>query len=181
MIKFFTPLVIFLLIVLFFWLGLGRDPNLLPSMLIDKPIPAFTASRLEDNNLQITQNDLKGQITVLTIWTSHCVGCQIEHPILFNIAKQKGMQLYGMNYKDDREDALHFINKMGNPYKKIIYDPDGKIGMQWGVYGTPETFLIDKEGVIRYRFTGPISLVQWEKDLLPLIKSMKGGDYVNDT
>jgi cytochrome c biogenesis protein CcmG/thiol:disulfide interchange protein DsbE len=155
---------------------LGKDPNLLPSSLLNQPVPSFSASSLKNRDENITTNDLKGKITLLNVWATWCGMCRIEHPILIDLARNYPIQVYGLNYKDQATAATKFLNEQGNPYQKIIFDPQGKIAMQFGVYGTPETYLIDSKGIIRYRYVGPMTLEIVEKDLLPRIKQMEG-DY----
>ena len=159
--------------IIFFWVGLKKDPNLLPSMLVNKSVPLFSAISLSNSDEVINSSELSGKITLLNIWASWCQACQIEHPILIDLAKANNIQLYGLDYKDERQSALSFLAKVGNPYQKNIFDPQGKIAMQLGVYGTPETFLIDKKGLVRYRYVGPITLEILENDLLQRIKNIE--------
>lgn len=172
-IYFFLPLVIFTVMIIVFRFGLSRDPNFLPSRLVNKTMPHFSSPSLEKNNEMIVSEQFKGKITLLNIWATWCNACQIEHPLLMDLAKDTEIQLYGLNYKDDRNNASQYLIKEGNPYQKIIYDPEGKLAIQFGVYATPESFLIDKKGLIRYRYVGPLTLELLENDLIPRIKQMK--------
>ncbi|MBA2655077.1 MAG: DsbE family thiol:disulfide interchange protein [Gammaproteobacteria bacterium] len=171
--RFIGPLVVFLVIVLFFWKGLGKDPNLLPSLLVNKPVPNFSSPSLDDLHEVINSRQFKGKITILNVWASWCESCQIEHPLLIDLVQKNQIQLFGLNYKDQQENALSYLIKRGNPYHKIIYDPQGKLAMQFGVYGTPETFLIDKRGIVRYRYVGPLTVEILDNDLLPRIKKIQ--------
>jgi cytochrome c biogenesis protein CcmG/thiol:disulfide interchange protein DsbE len=173
---FILPLLLFLIIILFFWKGLGRDPNLLPSMLVDKPVPKFNFAVLENDTLRFSNKDFLDQVSLLNVWATWCVACQLEHPVLMDIQQNSGIVVYGLNYKDDRKTALAYLRKIGNPYRLNIADPDGKLGIQFGVYGTPETFLIDKNGVVRYKYIGPLTIDVWEKELLPRIQKLQIGD-----
>lgn len=166
-IRFILPLVIFGILVAFLWKGLARDPNLLPSALIGQPVPIFQASSLEGR--KVTHESFKGTVTLLNVWATDCDACQVEHPFLIDIAKKEGIQVVGLNYKDNRQAANHFLSKMGNPYKEVIYDPEGKYGMLFGVYGTPETYLINKRGIVCYCYVGQITFDVMNEDLLPRI------------
>jgi cytochrome c biogenesis protein CcmG/thiol:disulfide interchange protein DsbE len=168
---YFVPIVLFLLLVLFFEVGLGRDPSLLPSSLINQPSPKFSSVSLDQQ--KITDLDFKGHITLLNVWASWCDNCQLEHPIWMDVASEDTFALSGLNYKDDVAQANLFLTKFGNPYSKIIYDPNGLIAMKFGVYGTPETFIIDSRGIVRYRHVGYLTREVWEKTLLPLIHHLE--------
>ncbi len=170
--RFLLPLLIFGSIMFFLWRGLGKDPNLLPSKLINKKVPLFHAPSLEEN-FGVASQFFKGKVTLLNVWATWCFACQIEHPLLVDIAKKEGIQLYGLDYKDERQAAKKYLEEMGNPYRQVIYDPNGKYAMLFGVYGTPETFLIDKQGIIRFRYVGPMTLDIVDNDLLPRIAKLK--------
>lgn len=166
------PLIIFILITLFMWLGLGKNPNLLPSVLLNKPLPIVNAPQLDEQSVPVTLEQFKGQITLLNVWATWCDNCHLEHPIFLDIARQQRIQIIGLNYKDDRSAAKKYLSAMGNPYVANIYDPTGKIGMQLGVYGTPETFIIDQDGIVRYKFIGPITLDTWQKIVIPQVQKL---------
>lgn len=170
-IKFTLPLMIFAIILFFFWQGIHKDPNLLPSTLVDKPAPSFKAPSLE--NSMISTAEFKGKVTLLNVWSSHCSLCKLEHPFLMELAKKPELQVIGLNYKDQQEEAKRYLQKLGNPFQRLICDESGKYAMQFGVYGTPETFLIDKNGIVRYRYVGAITLNVLENDLLPRIIKMQ--------
>lgn len=161
MIRYFVPLIIVLVLGIFFWKGLSLDPRRLPSTLIDKPAPTF-------------QNELKGQVSILNVWASWCSSCRQEHSTWMEIyARYPKIKIYGLNYKDQPEKATAWLKELGNPYAEIKADPTGRIAMDWGVYGTPETFVIDKQGIIRYKHVGPMNAEVFGAIILPLIKKLE--------
>lgn len=173
MIRKFVPLLIFLTLVIFLGIGLTRDPHLVPSPLIDKPIPEFSLPRLADADQHLASSDLRGKVTMLNVWASWCVACRSEHPVLVDLAKKNLVAIYGLNYKDNREDALHWLEYYGNPYLESAHDIDGKVGIDFGVYGVPETFIVDKQGIIRYKQIGPITEDVLKETILPLITRLE--------
>ena len=173
MIRKFVPLLIFITLVVFLGIGLTRDPHLVPSPLINKPVPEFSLPRLTDKDQQLTSSDLRGQVSLLNVWASWCVSCRAEHPVLLDLAKKNVVTLYGLNYKDNREDALRWLEFYGNPYVESAHDLDGKVGIDFGVYGVPETFVVDKQGIIRYKQIGPITEDILDKTILPLINRLE--------
>lgn len=172
-IRFVLPLIIFAVILVFLWRGMSKDPNLLPSMLVDRPVPSMQAPSLTMGNAVITDRIFKGRVTLLNVWATWCPSCQMEHPLLIDLAKKSDVQILGLDYKDNRQEALQYLAKSGNPFQDVIFDDQGKFAMQLGVYGTPETFLVDKKGIIRYRYVGALSLDILEKDLLPRIEKIQ--------
>jgi cytochrome c biogenesis protein CcmG, thiol:disulfide interchange protein DsbE len=171
--RYALPLAIFLLIFMLFKNGIGRDANLLPSQLVNKPVPSFVGYSLINPHERISNEQLKGRVTLLNIWATWCNACAIEQPILMDIANSHRVVLIGLAYKDKRKAVLAYLAKRGNPYHQILDDADGNIALQFGVYGTPETFLIDKQGIVRYRYVGAITLDSYEKDILPRIKQLE--------
>lgn len=171
-IKFFIPLIIFLFISIFLWRGLQQDPHYIPSPLIGKALPDFDYPQLTNNKSSITNKDFLGHVSLLNVWATWCISCRAEHPILMDIARSRRVILYGLNYKDQREMATTWLKQKGDPYRKSIYDSKGTLGIDLGVYGTPETFLIDQKGVIRYKYVGPISPDVWENEILPRVKKL---------
>lgn len=170
--KLLIPLVIFLLLTLFLWHGLYHDPHSLPSVLVNKSLPNFSMPALEEKE-SITQQDFIGHVTMLNVFATWCLTCHIEHPILMDIADSKKVVVYGVNYKDNHFAAQNWLKKYGNPYQKIIDDSAGTFAINLGVYGTPETFIIDQNGVIRDRYTGPITQAVWRNILLPEIQRLQ--------
>lgn len=167
------PLAIFVGILFFLWMGLQRDPRMIPSPLHNKPAPAFQATSLWDAGKIITERDFQGHVTVLNVFASWCVACSAEHTVWMEArhdVQNTGVQFIGLNYKDDREKALQWLKQYGDPYDQVVSDSSGNIGIDYGVYGTPETFIIDKKGIIRYKFIGAVSPGDWRKILLPEIE-----------
>ncbi len=167
--KFLIPIGLFVLLGVLLAFGLKLDPRKLPSPLVGKTLPGFSLPTLDDPNKLFTNADLKGKVVLINVWASWCVACRQEHPVLMAVARERQVPLIGLNYKDKREDALRVLKTEGNPYEVSIVDANGRVGIDWGVYGVPETFVIDKQGVVRERHVGPISPADWEQKLLPLI------------
>ena len=167
--KFGIPLAIFALLAGFFAVGLFRDPRVVPSPFIGKPAPAFRLEQLQDEGLAFAPQDMKGKVWMLNVWASWCVSCRVEHPLLVEMSRSRVVPIVGLNYKDTREEGVQWLAKFGNPYELSAFDVEGKVGIDYGVYGVPETFVIDKEGVIRYKQIGPITRQALEKTILPLI------------
>lgn len=168
----FIPLVLFAILALLFWRGLSLDPNNMPSALLNKPVPAFSLPRLE--NLQETrdENILKGQVSLLNIWATWCETCYIEHPFLLQL-KAQGVHIVGVDYKDKTESAQQWIAKYGNPYNEIVVDEDGRLGLDLGVFGAPETYVVDKNGVIRYKHIGDVNQKTWSEKIKPVVDSLQ--------
>lgn len=166
------PLLLFVVIVVFLLKGLQHDPTEVPSPLLNKPAPEFTALSLTHPDRPITSAIFQGEITILNVFASWCLYCHSEHPILMDIAKLKQVQLVGLNYKDQAKKAKAWLKEYGNPYKVIIADPVGKIAITFGVYGTPETFILDRNGIIRYKQAGPISPLDWKKKIWPFVQRL---------
>ena len=171
--RYLIPLAIFILLIALFGLGLQYDPRKVPSPLIDKPVPAFALPELHSPDSTFTAENLKGQVSLLNVWASWCVACRQEHPLLVELSRSNIIAIYGLNYKDTREEALRWLNNYGDPYDLSIFDQSGKVGIDFGVYGVPETYLLDKNAIIRYKHIGPITQDILEKKLLPLIKQLK--------
>lgn len=169
----YTPLLIFIVLVVFLGIGLKLDPRKIPSPLIDKPIPVFSLFQVKDHNRTLGSTDLKGDVSLLNVWASWCVACREEHPVLLDLAKQGVVDIYGLNYKDTREDAVRWLDYFGDPYVASAHDLEGKVGIDFGVYGVPETFVIDSEGIIRYKHIGPVTEKDLDEKILPLIKKLR--------
>lgn len=180
--KLFIPLIIFLVMAGFLWRGLALDPNELPSALLDKPLPAFSLPLLNVDDLEggegqsspeaapqmVSNLDLKGEAFLLNIWATWCYTCQVEHPYLMKLA-ERGVKIVGINYKDENEPARQWLKKLGNPYALNIVDQEGRLGLDLGVYGAPETFVIDKNGMVKYRHVGEVNEKVWQGMLAPLL------------
>lgn len=172
--KRFLPLGIFLVLAVFLAVGLGLNPREVPSPLIGKAAPAFRLPQLQDPGQTLATEDLKGKVWILNVWASWCVACLEEHPILVDFSKQNVLPIYGLNYKDKREDALKWLGKHGNPYALSIEDADGRVGIDYGVYGVPETYVIDRNGIIRYKRIGPVTVQILQEKILPLVRQLQG-------
>ena len=170
--KFLLPLLLFGALAVLLAVGLGRDPKEVPSPLIGKPAPAFALTRLDDAQAVIKRDDLLGRVWMLNVWASWCVACRQEHPLLVDFARRKTVALFGLNYKDQRADGQRWLAQFGNPYDASLVDADGKVGIDFGVYGVPETFLIDKQGVVRFKHIGPITPEVLRERIEPLLKQL---------
>jgi cytochrome c biogenesis protein CcmG/thiol:disulfide interchange protein DsbE len=170
--KYIVPLVIFVALGLLLAYGLNLDPRRIPSPLIGKSLPAFSLTTVADPARKVSRDDLRGRVYLLSVWASWCVACREEHPLLNELTSRKAVTIIGLNYKDKREDALRWLGALGNPYELSLSDQDGRLGIDLGVYGVPETFVIDKQGVIRYKQIGPMTPEVWEQKLAPLIKEL---------
>ncbi|MGA7985752.1 MAG: DsbE family thiol:disulfide interchange protein [Burkholderiales bacterium] len=172
--RFLLPLGIFIVLLGFLAVGLRLDPREVPSPLINKPAPPFTLPELMDPQRTFSQKDMLGKVWLLNVWASWCVSCREEHPVLVEFSKRNVVPVYGLNYKDDRKDALAWLARLGNPYTTSIMDRDGRIGIDYGVYGVPETYVIDKQGVIRYKQIGPVTPEILDAKIVPLVKKLQG-------
>lgn len=168
------PLGIFLLLVGFLFVGLRLDPREVPSPLIDKPAPLFTAEALAEPGRQIARTDLLGKVWMLNVWASWCEACREEHPLLVGWMRQKPVTLIGLNYKDERPAGLAWLAGLGNPYTDSVFDHSGKIGLDYGVYGVPETFVIDQTGVIRLKHIGPLTPEVLREKIEPMLRKLHG-------
>ncbi len=168
--KLFLPLFLFALLALVLFRGLSLDPAAMPSALIDRPLPAFELPALGADTL-LRQSDLTGQVALLNVWATWCVSCRVEHPYLKQLADQ-GIPIYGLNYKDTDADALRWLAELGNPYRLTIADREGTLGLDLGVYGAPETYLLDAGGVVRYRHVGVIDDTVWRTVLEPVYREL---------
>lgn len=171
--KLILPVIVFGLLVYFLWQGLQYNPHIIPSPFIGKRIPDFKSQTLANPNHSISNNDLSGKVILLNVFATWCYACRAEHSVLMDIHNSGEVAVYGLNYKDKRTLAKQVLKKYGNPYNKVIYDPSGKVGINLGVYGTPETFIIDRRGIIRYKYIGPISPNEWQDDILPKVKQLR--------
>jgi cytochrome c biogenesis protein CcmG/thiol:disulfide interchange protein DsbE len=174
MTRYLLPLGIFGALVVLLFVGLRLDPREVPSPLIDKPAPAFTLPQLHEPGKTLSREDLLGKVYLLNVWASWCVSCRDEQPVLMQFARTKQVDIYGFNYKDQRGDALRWLKMFGDPYLASVSDTDGRVGIDWGVYGVPETFVIDRSGVIRYKHIGPVSQADIDTILLPKVRELQG-------
>lgn len=170
---FIIPLVLFLGIAGYLGYGLTRDSRILPSTLIDKPAPTFALEALIPEGKGLKTEDLKGRVALVNVFASWCVPCRAEHPIWERVAKQEKIPIYGINWKDKRPDAIAWLKELGNPYQRIGFDPDHKGGVEWGVYGAPETYVIDRAGRVRYKHVGPVFSETLNDTILPLVRKLQ--------
>ena len=177
MIRYLFPLLIFAGLTTLLIFGLQNDPRYVPSPLINKAAPEFTLPTLHEPEQNIRLNELKGKVSLINVWASWCAACRIEHPILNDYKKKYQLNLYGLNYKDKRSYALQWLENLGNPYIESAYDEVGTVGIDYGVYGVPETFVLDKKGIIRYKHIGPIDDEQFSRIIMPLITQLKQDQY----
>jgi cytochrome c biogenesis protein CcmG/thiol:disulfide interchange protein DsbE len=170
--RFILPLMAFLVMVVFLGIGLKLDPHDVPSPLINKPAPAFTLPQLHAPQKTFSPADMKGKVWLLNVWASWCVSCRQEHVYLTEFARDSSINLMGLNYKDEPVAAMQWLERLGNPYKISISDIDGMAGLDWGVYGVPETFIIDKNGIVRHKQTGPVDPTILRTLIMPLIEQL---------
>ena len=174
--KFALPALLFLLVAAFLLVGLYRDPQKIPSPLIDRPAPTFTLPLLPTREAsaegQFATSQLAGKPYVLNVWASWCAPCLQEHPYLVELAREKLMPLVGVDYKDDPNQARAWLARHGNPYSVVAADRDGRVAIEWGVYGVPETFIVDAAGMIRYKHIGPVTRDVLDQKLLPLLRQL---------
>jgi cytochrome c biogenesis protein CcmG, thiol:disulfide interchange protein DsbE len=170
--KYWLPAGLFVVLAGVLAVGLTLDPSKVPSPLIDKPAPAFQLPQLWEPDSQFSTEDMKGEVWVLNVWASWCVGCREEHEVLQALADEKLAPIVGLNYKDQPENARQWLNSLGDFFTLSVMDRDGRVGIDWGVYGVPETFIIDREGMIRYKHIGPVDYPALTQTLIPTIRTL---------
>lgn len=175
MMRFGLPLAVFALLVLLLGIGLGLNPREVPSPLIGRAAPHFVLPQLHEPQKTFSPAEMKGTVWILNVWASWCAACREEHPLLVDLAKSGIVPIYGLNYKDRREDGIAWLRRFGDPYRLSLHDFDGRVGIDYGVYGVPETYLIDRQGVIRYKRIGPVTPEIVQKTILPLIRELNAG------
>ena len=166
------PLVLFVVLVVFLAVGLQHDPHKLPSALINKAAPDFALPELREPSKIISPNQMRGKVWLLNVWASWCVGCREEHPFLLDIARSGVVPIYGLTWKDKREDSLAVLSELGDPYVLNVSDFDGRVAIDYGITGAPETYLIDKNGIIRYKEPGQLTPEIMEQKILPLVREL---------
>ena len=171
--KYLLPLAIFFVLVGFFVVGLKLDPRVVPSPLINKPAPAFQLPQMGEAGKSVSTADMRGKVWLLNVWASWCTACREEHPLLMDMSRRGDIPLIGMDYKDTDAEASAVLQQAGNPYRKVAVDRDGRVGIDYGVYGVPETYIIDKLGIIRYKQIGPITEEVLNQKILPLFKGLQ--------
>jgi cytochrome c biogenesis protein CcmG, thiol:disulfide interchange protein DsbE len=175
--KFLLPFAAFVALVVLFAMGLNpnRDIHALPSPLIGKPAPEFTLTDVRDETSVVTNSTLKGQVYVLNVWASWCLPCRQEHEALLAISREKIVPIIGLDYMDDRNKAKLLLEQLGNPYTAVPFDKDGRTAIDWGVYGAPETYLVNAKGQIVFKFISPMTQEIWEKEFMPRIAAARSG------
>jgi len=170
--RFLIPIAVFGALLVLFTIGLRFDPRVVPSPLIGRPAPAFALPRLHTPEQFLANSDLRGQVSLINVWASWCAACRIEHDHLLKLAREGRVPIYGLNYKDQREPALEWLRQFGDPYLASAFDESGRVGIDFGVYGVPETFVVDREGVIRYKHIGPLDADSLNGHILPLLAEL---------
>lgn len=170
---FILPVLVIVALIGLLGYGLTREPGRLPSALIGKPVPEFAVPSVAEADRLVTSDQLTGQVTLFNVWASWCVACRAEHELIAELGRRADVPVYGLNYEDRRGPAQRWLERYGNPFVISAFDPDGSVGMDWGVSGVPETFVIDARGVIRYKQVGPVDRASLEKELLPLLRRLK--------
>ncbi|ALP54645.1 thiol:disulfide interchange protein [Candidatus Tenderia electrophaga] len=174
MLRYLVPLVIFAVLAGFLYIGLSLNPQAVPSPLIDKPAPSFELSQLHSPAQTVSRETHLGKVWLLNVWASWCVSCRQEHPLLMQLARSGEVPIVGLNYKDTRAEAVGWLEDFGDPYTVSGFDVDGRVGVDYGVYGVPETYVIDKQGVIRHKHTGPVTVEALRNEILPLVRKLNG-------
>jgi len=172
----FLPLAAFALLAVLLGVGLTLKPREVPSPFIGKPAPPFTLPLLADPARSFSPESMRGQVWLLNVWASWCAPCRDEHPLLVALARETGVPIVGLNYKDDPRNAQEWLLRLGDPYRATAADRDGRTGIDWGVYGVPETFLVDRDGVLRHKVIGPLTREAWNRDVLPLVQRLQQGN-----
>jgi cytochrome c biogenesis protein CcmG/thiol:disulfide interchange protein DsbE len=169
----FWPFLAFVVLAVFLYVGLGLNPHEIPSPLINKPAPAFTLPQLYNPSKQFSSEEMKGKVWLLNVWASWCVSCREEHPVLMELSQQHIVPIYGLDYKDKNPDGKAWLREGGDPYTLVATDANGRVGIDYGVYGVPETYVIDKQGVIRYKQIGPVTHESLQQKILPLVAELQ--------
>ncbi|MFC1664850.1 DsbE family thiol:disulfide interchange protein [Pseudomonadota bacterium] len=177
--KFALPLITFFVISIFLGIGLTLNPREIPSPLIGKPVPEFDLPAVKGRTLGLSNIDLKGEVSLVNVFASWCTACRAEHPLLMDLARQKHIHIHGLNYKDKPQDAADWLNELGDPYTRTGADINGRVGIDWGVYGVPETFVVDHEGRIAYKQIGPITATKLKEKILPLVEKLQKRSSLN--
>ena len=170
---FLLPAAVFVGLSIAFAFGLNRDPRLVPSVLIGRPVPAFTLPPIKGRTLGLSSSDLKGEVSLVNVFASWCVACRYEHPFLMQLRAGGVVRIHGINYKDKPDDAARWLATTGDPYTRIGADIDGRVAIDWGVYGVPETYVIDRQGRIAFKQVGPVDRRVLDETILPLIKQLQ--------
>ncbi|HHI94640.1 MAG TPA: DsbE family thiol:disulfide interchange protein [Gammaproteobacteria bacterium] len=173
MLRYIVPLLVFLVVAVFLGVGLDLNPREVPSPLIDKPAPVFNLPKLHALETSFSSKEMLGKVWLLNVWASWCVACRSEHPLLVQLSRANFVPIYGLNYKDEPNEAKSWLQQLGDPYVASLSDYEGKVGIDYGVYGVPETFVIDKQGVIRHKVIGPVTPAALDNCVLPLVEKLQ--------
>ncbi len=176
MVKFLMPLVAFLALVAIFIVGLTMDPSRIPSPLLENPAPEFSLPSLQDPSVEVGSANYANQMALVNIWATWCPGCRQEHGFLVELANEGAIPIFGLNWRDNRPDALQWLQVLGNPYIASGFDADGRVGIDLGAYGAPETFLLDQNGIVIHKHIAPLTRAIWERDFLPLIRARESSE-----
>lgn len=171
MARYIALIAVFAIMIGIFAAGLGRDPRKLPSPLIDNPAPEYELPRLRDPMATTGSKDYAGKTALVNVWATWCVGCRQEHEYLMELSRRNEVPIYGIDWRDQRSEAIQWLEELGDPYVASGYDADGRVGIDWGVYGAPETFLVSPDGNVLYKHVGPMDETVWQREFLPRIKT----------
>lgn len=172
--RYLIPVTVLAVLAVFFARGLWLDPTYIPSPLIGKPAPEFSLPALENPEQIVSASDLEGQMALFNVWATWCVGCRQEHGFLMELSNSRQVPIYGLNWRDEREAALDWLDRLGNPYEATAFDHEGQVAVEWGVYGAPETFLVDRDGTVLHKHIGPLTASHWRNDFVPIIEEHCG-------
>ncbi len=175
LVKYAFPILLLGALVALLWSGLGGNPGYIPSPLIGKPAPAFSLPRIDDPSATLTRDDLLGDVSLVNVWATWCGGCRQEHPYLVELSRSSDVRIFGINWKDDPQLARQWLAKLGDPYTATGMDQEGRVAIDWGVYGAPETFLLDPGGTVIYKHIAPLTPEVWQSEFLPRIRQARGG------
>ena len=173
--RFIAPIVAVIIFIPVLMIGLTRDPSALPSPFIGKAAPEFDLPSLLNPETRVTSQTYAGRTVLVNIWATWCVGCRQEHGFLMKLASDNAIPIYSINWRDDRREALRWLEQLGDPYVDTAFDVDGRVGIDWGAYGAPETFLVSADGVVLHKHLGPLNAAIWQRDFVPLLASAEGG------
>jgi cytochrome c biogenesis protein CcmG/thiol:disulfide interchange protein DsbE len=172
--RYFVPVLVLAVLAVFFYGGLGLNPSRVTSPLLGKPAPEFSLPTVRDPAVNVGSEDFKGQVALLNVWGTWCVECRHEHPFLLELARSSGIPIYGLNVKDERANSIAWLDELGDPYVASAFDAEGRVAIDWGVYGAPETFLIGRDGTVLHKHISPLTPAVWRRDFMPLIRQECG-------
>ena len=174
MARYLIPIVAFAVMIPIFVIGLGRNKNEIPSPLLEQQAPQFELPSLEDAGTIVGSKSYAGEVALVNVWATWCVGCRAEHEFLMELSRRSEIPIFGLNWRDQRDSALRWLDQLGDPYFATAYDEDGRVGIDWGVYGAPETFLVGADGTVIYKHISPLTEEVWQKEFLPRIRAARG-------